>query len=50
MEMGGRGWAHWRGATFKIHLIVDQSPLLQEGMDSVKEQYKLSSSGLDTKF
>lgn len=33
VEVGGGRRAHGCGATLRVHLVVDQPPLLQEGMD-----------------
>ena len=33
MEMRSRWRTHWRGATIRVYLIIDQTPLLQESMD-----------------
>lgn len=33
------GWgAHGRGPALRVHLVVDKSPLLQEGVDSAGEK------------
>lgn len=32
-EVWGRRWPHGQRAAVRIHLVVDQAPLLQEGVD-----------------
>lgn len=38
MEMGGGWGTHGCGPALGVHLVVDQTPLLQEGVDSAAEE------------
>lgn len=43
IEVRSRGRAHCHGTAFWIHLVVNQTPLLQKSMYSMKQQDKLKS-------
>lgn len=38
VEVGGGGRTHGRGPALGVHLVVDQTPLLQEGVDPVADE------------
>lgn len=38
VEMRSRRGAHGHGAAFRIHLVVNETPLLQKGMDPMGQQ------------
>ena len=40
MEVRGGRWTHGCGPALRVHLVVNQTPLLQECMDSVAEEAK----------
>lgn len=40
VEVRGRWGAHGCGPALRVHLVVDESPLLKESMDSAREETK----------
>lgn len=38
IEMGGGRGPHGHGAALGIHLVIDEPPLLQEGVDPVRDR------------
>lgn len=48
MKMRGRGWSHRRGPRLRVHLIIDEAPLLEKGVhtnDGANVAHKVSPTG-----
>lgn len=50
MEVRGGRWTHGCGPALRVHLVVNQTPLLQECMDSVAEEAKSINLHLHAHF